>query len=341
MLEKVKKLCNVDGVSGFEKNASELALEMLTPLVDKAYIDKFGSVIGYKYSKNPNAKTVMLDAHIDQIGFMVTAITDEGFLRFTSVGGVDPRMLLATDVLVLGTEPLRGVICSTPPHVTADFSKSVPVSEMTIDIGFQSKERAMEFVKIGTPIIYADEAYQISSDSITSKALDDRAAIGSILHTLEKLKDVDTPLNIVAVFSGTEEVGGPGSQLATFAIKPDFAIAIDVTHAKTPDAPREGTFDMGKVIVCKGPNMHKKITEDIIRVAKAYDIAYDIEVEEGATGTNARHIQIVRDGVPVALLGIPLKYMHTQIETVKLSDITNVGELMYRYIQNYREENHA
>lgn len=338
MKDIIQKLCNAPGVSGFEKDASKVALELLNPLVDKAYIDKHGNVIGYKYSKNKNAKTIMLDAHIDQIGFIVKEITDDGYLRFATIGGVDPRMLLGTEVLVLAKTSLRGIISCMPPHLTTDRSKSTPVSEMLIDIGYQTKERALEFVKVGTPIIYADEAYQISKDSITSKALDDRAGIASILHTLELIKDCELDVNVVAIFSCTEEVSGVGSMVATFDINPDFAIVVDVTHAKTPDASSIGTFDMGQITIAKGPNLHKKLTNDLIMCAKAYDIPFSLEIEERGTGTNANHIQVLRSGIPVALLGIPLKYMHTQIETIKISDAILVSKLMAMYIKNYKED---
>lgn len=331
MESKLKKLCEVDGISGFEKNACNVVLEMLKPLVDEAYIDSFGNVVGYKYSKNKDAKTIMLDAHIDQIGFMVTQVTDEGFLRIASVGGVDPRMLLATDVLVLGTKTLKGVICSMPPHLSAGGNKSVPVNEMLIDVGY-SKEEVLKYVKVGTPIIYGDPMCNLSKSTITGKSLDDRAGVVAILHTLELLQDKDIDMNVVAVFSGSEEIGGAGSKVATFRVKPDLAIAIDVTFAKSPDTPQINV-KFGNVVITKGPNLQKQLTNDLIRVAKAYDVPYVIEVAPGGTGTNARHIQVVRGGVPVALLGIPLKYMHTQIETISLEDVKNSGKLMAKFIE--------
>lgn len=332
MKEKIIKMCEADGVSGFEKNASNVALEYLKPLVDECHVDPFGNVIGYKYSKNPDAKTIMLDAHIDQIGFMVTEITKEGFLRFTSVGGVDPRMLLATDVLVLAkTGTLNGIISSMPPHLGAGGAKSVPVPEMMIDIGF-NKEQAEKLVKVGTPIIYGDKMMSLSEDTITGKTLDDRCCVGSILHTMELLKDKELDMNVAVVFSGTEEVGGPGSPIATYKIKPDMAIAIDVTFAKSPDTPQI-TTKMGTVTITRGPNCQKKLTEDLIRTAKAYDVPYVIDVAPGGTGTNARHIQTVAAGVPVALIGVPLKYMHTQIETISMKDVLNAGKLMAKFIE--------
>ena len=335
ILETLIKLCDIDGISGYEKNASTIAKSLLEPLVDECYIDKFGSVIGKKQCQNPNAKTIMLDAHIDQIGFVVSDITKDGFIKFHQVGGVDPRMLLSLDVFVLGKEKLRGVVSCKPPHLVTDFKKAVPISEMAIDIGM-TRERGLEFIKIGDPIIFAESVYSISKDSVTGKCLDDRAGVMSILHALEQLKDKELDVNILVVFSGTEETGGLGSTIATYDLRPDFAIAVDVTHGKTPDAPPPRTCEMGKIYIGKGPNLHKKLTDNLIKTAKAYDIPFGLEVMEGATGTNAWHIQVSREGIPVSLISFPLKYMHTPIETIKIADLKNTGNLIYRFIKDFR-----
>lgn len=338
MNEIIKKLCNADGVSGFEFHAAEVALDLIKPYIDHGYIDQFGNVIAYKYSKKQNAKTIMLDAHIDQIGFLVTEITDEGFLRFTNVGGIDSRLLLGADVLVIGKEKvLNGVIATVSPHLMDRTGKATLIPEMLIDIGYSSKAKSEEYVKVGSRIIFGDDLCNLTPDTITGKSLDDRACVASIIHTFELLKDTDVDLNVVAVFSGCEEVGGPGASIATWAVRPDMAIAIDVTHAHTPDANPLQTVSIDDITVTRGPNLHKKMTNDLITVGKAYDIPVVVQVAERMTGTNARHIQVVREGVPVALIGLPLKYMHTQVETIKLSSVKAIGKLMYQYIRHYRE----
>ncbi len=340
MKEIIEKLCNVEGVSGFEKEASLVAKELIEAYVDDVHVDAFGNVIGIKKSKNKNAKTIMLDAHIDQIGFMVTNITDEGFLKFTSVGGIDPRMLLSIDVFVHGKQKVRGVISCLPPHLNTASNNVPAIQEMAIDIGF-CKEKAQEIAPVGTIVTFAEEVYSISSSTITGKCLDDRAGVASIIHALELLKDENVDLNVVTCFSTNEEVHGTGAIIKTYEIKPDFAIAVDVTHAKTPDAPANRTFEMGKLCIALGPNLHPKLSKDLIKTCKANDIPHQIEVCEGHTGTNAWYIQVSRSGVPVSLISFPLKYMHTPIETVKISDITNTGKLIAEYIKDYREEKNA
>ncbi len=338
MKEIIEKLCAADGISGFEQNASTVALGLIKPYIDEGHIDSFGNVIAYKYSKNKDAKTIMLDAHIDQIGFLVTEITKEGFLRFVNVGGVDPRILIGTPVLVMGREgTVNGVITTISPHLFRTLGgKAAELKNMFIDIGYSSKEEAERYVRVGSRVIFDGEATSLTPDILVSKSLDDRACVASIIHTFELLKDLDVDLNVVAVFSGSEEIGGPGAMLATYKVRPDMAIAIDVTHAATPDSNPLQTVPFSDITLTRGPNLHKKLTDELLRVAKAYDISVTINVAERMTGTNARHIQVVRGGVPVALIGLPLKYMHTQVETVKISTVKSIGTLMAEYIKAYR-----
>ncbi len=338
MKEIIDKLCSAHGVSGYEQNASAVALDLIKPYIDDGYIDSFGNVIAYKRSKKEGAKTIMLDAHIDQIGFLITDITKEGFLKFTNIGGVDPRLLLGADVLVIGKgKVIDGVIATVSPHLMNKKGEAVQIKDMLIDIGYNSQEEAKKHVRIGSRVVYGGDCFNLTPDIIVSKCLDDRACVAAIIHTFELLKDSEVDMNVVAVFSGTEERGGPGASIATWAVRPDMAIAIDVTHAHTPDANPLHTISFNDISLTKGPNINKKMTDDLMRTAKAYDISVAIQVAERMTGTNARHIQVVRQGVPVALIGLPLKYMHTQVESIKLSSVKSIGKLMYEYIRAYKD----
>ncbi|MGN1030169.1 MAG: M42 family peptidase, partial [Butyricicoccaceae bacterium] len=166
MKEILTQLCETDGVTGFEGNASALACELLKPYCDSVEIDSFGSVIGKIACPNPEAKTIALDAHIDQIGFVVTDVLDNGFVRFASVGGVDPRMLLGAEVMILEQKPVYGVIACMPPHLmkAGEQDKAVPIHKMVIDTGYQN---ARDHVSIGTPIVFAEDMCSLSKDSIT------------------------------------------------------------------------------------------------------------------------------------------------------------------------------
>lgn len=336
--EILKSLCETDGVSGFEKNACELAERLLAPCCDRVEIDAFNNVIGYRDCGIEGAKTLILDAHIDQIGFMVTEVLDGGFLRFTEVGGVDPRMLLGAEVTILAGTPYYGVISCLPPHLLSanEQDKAVPINEMVIDTGFLD---AKDKIKVGTPIVFAENLCALSSDSVTGKCLDDRAGFAAIVKAADKLKDEKLKVNVVYMASSQEEVGSLGAGVGTYRIRPEFGIAIDVSHAKTPDAPSDKTFEFGGgVMIGMGPNMHKGLTKTLVKTAKAEDIPYQIEVMEGHTGTNAWSMQVVRSGVAMAVLSIPLRYMHTPIETVKLCDVDAVSDLLAAFIKNFNGE---
>lgn len=331
MQEMIKKIANIPGVSGFEK---DFALELKNIMMDNAdevYIDNLYNVIALKKSRDINAKTVLLDAHIDQIGFIVTEILQGGFLSFTAIGGVDPRMLLGLEVDILSSGgKIRGIISLTPPHLISSdkADESILIKDMMIDTGLRNHN-----IQIGTPIIFADEVYNIDNSSITGKCLDDRVGCTLIIKLAQALKEIELPFNLVYMLSATEETGGAGARVGTYKINPEIAIVMDVTHGHTPDAPKDKTFEFGGgCMIGMGPNLDKALTNEFIKTAEVNDIKYGIEVMEGSTGTNAWAMQIVCSGVPVALLSIPLRYMHTPIETVKLSDMQATYDLIYKFL---------
>ncbi len=332
-IESLEKLCSLPAVTGFELNSSKALAEMLMPFVNKVDIDAFGTVTGILKCSIPNAKTVLLDAHFDQIGFIVTEVLDGGFLRFISVGGVDPRMLMGCEVTILTNNPISGVICSIPPHLSSeeDRKNAIPVHEMLIDTGLLDAK-----VPIGTPIIFSKPLISLSKDIVCSKCLDDRAGIQAILQALKQLNKYDLKVNVAVLFSAQEEITSLGAITGAFRLRPDIAIAVDVSHAHTPDAPSGETFEFGGgTMIGVGPNMNTHLTKSLIRLARAEDIPYQLEVMEGSTGTNAWNIQISTCGTAQALLSIPLKYMHTPIETVKLCDIDATANLIAAFLNNF------
>lgn len=336
LVQTLSDLCQVPAVTGFERAGAEAVVSLLAPLVDEVRIDKVGSVIGVRRCGRENARTVLLDAHLDQIGFVVTEVLDGGFLRFAPVGGIDPRMLLGGEVDILTDEPLYGVISCTPPHLLkpGEEDKAVPIHEMLIDTGLlDAKTR----VKVGTPIVFRQKMLQLSGDSITGKCLDDRAGVVSILYALEKLKETALAVDLAVLISVQEETSSLGAIAGGYALRPDYAIAVDVTHAKSPDAPDEFEYG-GGVAIGLGPNLNTALSKALIRTAKAEGMDYQLEVMEGFTGTNAWDLQIAGTGAATALLSIPLRYMHTPIETIKLSDLESVGDLIYHFLRTFDGE---
>ena len=236
------KLCDMPGPAGFESPVSEVAQQLLEPYMDEIYIDVMGNVIGVKKCGKEGAKKLLFDAHIDEIGLIVTAV-DEGFLKFSKLGGLDARTLPASPIKILTVLPIFGVICALPPHILKDedTKKTIKIEDMVIDIGF-SKEDAEKLVSIGTPAVLGISAEKFGDDQIRGKSLDDRAGFAAILWALELLKDEKLDVDLYVMASVQEEVGLRGATAGAFAIKPDYCAVVDVTYAKVPDTkPHEAT----------------------------------------------------------------------------------------------------
>lgn len=338
LADTLKKLCKCHAVAGREQQTAEAVAELLRPWCDDVSIDPFGSIVGVRRCGREGAKTVLLDAHLDQIGFVVTEVLEGGFVRFAAVGGVDPRMLLGCEVTILADEPLYGVIACKPPHLMAagERDKAVEIADMLIDTGLRD---AHGLVSAGMAVVFRQEAVQLEKNSLTSKSLDDRAGVAAILSALEKLKDMPLSVDLAVLFSAQEEVTALGAMTSAYRLRPDYAVAVDVSHAKTPDAPAGQTFEFGGgVMIGMGPNMNTALSKALIRTARMEDIAHQVEVMEGDTGTNAWSMQIAAYGAAQAILSIPLRYMHTPIETVRLADIDSVARLLYHFLRNFDGE---
>lgn len=335
----LEALCSVGAPSGFEEPAAKLATELLRPLVDEVYTDRLGNVIGVRRCGNPGAKKLLLDAHLDEIGLIVIGIED-GFLRFRAIGGVDPRMLPDRELTVLADPPLFGVVSCLAPHVQkpGDSDKSVAIEDLLVDIGM-SQEEAVKAVPIGTPIVYRGSCFALGDAFMCGKAMDDRSCFVTILRAAELLKEKELDVDLYIMGSTREEVGGAGAKVGTFAINPDWCVAVDVTHGKTPDAPKDRAHEvLGGPAIGTGPNMTRALTERMVSKAKANEIPYQIDVMAGHSGTNGWGMQISREGVPTAVLSLPLKYMHTPIEVLALEDMESVAKLLAAFTEDLGKE---
>jgi endoglucanase len=332
MWDNLETLSNAMGVSGYESEASEIAAEYLKPFVDDVWIDKLGNVIGVK-TVDPNAETLLLDAHLDEIGIMITGQSDEhlpnGFLKFITLGGIDPRMLMAREFKL--STGHYGVIACLPPHVQAkdDSDKCVPADELFLDTGLDDAS----VIPVGTVGVFAADAYNAGQNFIVGKALDDRACFMVILRALELVKKLK--VNIVVVGSVQEEVGGRGAKIAGYAIAPDYCVAVDVTHGYTPDAPKDRTYKVGGgPCIGVGPNMSKSLSDKLKKIAVRKEIPYQIEVMGADTRTNGWIYNTIRDGIPTAELYLPLKYMHSPVEMIHKEDFENTAKLLAAFIDN-------
>lgn len=332
-------LCSQSAPSGFEHAAVQTAMELLRPLMDEVSVDRMGNLVGVRRCGKENAPRLLLDAHLDEIGLMVTGI-EEGFLRFSSIGGVDPRMLPNRELTILTEPPLFGVVACLPPHVqkSGDTDKALPLSELLIDIGM-TQEQAERTVPVGTPITYREGCFSLGNAHMCGKSLDDRACFVTLLRAAELLLEKELDVDLYLLGSTREEIGGAGAATGAFGIRPDYCVAVDVTFGKTPDGPKSHALELGKgPAIGIGPNMTTWMTRRMIAKADAQVISWQPEVMSGSTGTNGWYLQVSREGVATSVVSLPLKYMHTPIEVVALEDIEAVAALLCAFVENLGKE---
>lgn len=331
--ELIFDLCSVPSPSGAESAVSELISRRLSPYVDEIRSDIIGNLIAVKRCGQEGAPRLMLDAHMDEIGLIVTG-HNKGFLRFASIGGVDPRMLPAREITVLSDPPMFGVIDTLPPHALKkdEMDSSIEADKLYIDVGLSEGE-AERLAPLGTPCVFAGECTMLGSSRITGKALDDRACVAILIKVMERLMTRSPALDIYVLISTQEEVGLRGAVTGTYSIAPDMAVVVDVTHAATPDSKKGETMDMMKgAAIGAGPNMNRHMTDELFRVARERGIPCQTEVISGDSGTNGWVIQTSRQGVATALVSLPIRYMHTPVETMALEDAEAAVELLTEYI---------
>lgn len=331
-LEKtIMSLADRDGVSGDEKAAAELALTYLKEYTDDCFI-KNNNVIGRLGTKGGKPH-VLVDAHIDRIGMVVTYITEDGFLKVSNCGGLDRRLLFAQQVTVLGKKPVTGIICSMPPHLEKDESKVPEMEDICIDIGM-TKAQAEQAVSLGDKIVFSAHCQKMLGDKITGAALDDRSGVVAVLRALELVKDDNLQCEVTVLFSAQEEVGERGAKIAAYEINPDVAIAVDVSFALTADDKEEKCGKMGKgCMIGFSPVLDRELSEKMKELAEKNSLPYQVEVMAGETGTNADRFSVNKVGAKAVTLSIPLKYMHTPVEVISLSDVENTARLIAAYLK--------
>lgn len=309
--------------------ATAIAFDEIKKYAPSAYRDALGNIIAPVRKPNDGEANILLEAHIDEIGFVVTHIDKDGFLRVGKVGGPDLRVLLGHEVTVFGKETLFGVFCCRPPHLSSreDYKKVPELDELAIDIGFDH-ETAEKKVKPGDYITLRQTPAELKNGMVTGKALDNRAGVLCVLRCLE-LCAKNAKCGLSAALTLSEELGCRGAVTAAFAAKPTHAVVVDVSFGLTPDAPKEKCGEMGKgPMIGVSPVLSRDVTAMLFELAKERSIPYQTEVMGGETGTNADSVSISREGVATGLVSVPLRYMHTAAETVAAEDIESTAQLM-------------
>lgn len=337
--ETIIDLCGLSAPSGFEERAFSRIKELLKPFVDEIKTDAMGNLIAVKKCGKDKAKKLMFNAHMDEIGMIVTGF-EKGFLRFSNLGGIDPRMLPAREIKVLTNPPVFGVIDTMPPHTLSaeEMDKAIDQNKLFIDIGM-SDEEAKKRVPLGTSAVFAGGVDELCENIICGKALDDRACVSIVIKTMEALSEKELNVDIYCLISTQEEIGSRGAICGTYGINPDYAVVIDVTHAATPDSKKGETLDMrGGAAIGVGPNMNRGITNALIALAEEKNIPYQLEIMSGSSGTDGWVIQVCREGVSTAVVSLPLKYMHSPVETMDVSDAEAIVSLLTEFAYKLSEE---
>lgn len=336
----LRDLTQASGVSGYEDEVREIVRHAFEPYVDSVRSDALGNLIAYKGGAQGDKprRAIMLSAHMDEIGLMVSGF-EGSYLRFVRVGGVDYRTIVGQEVLVHGARPLPGIVASHPPHVTPaeERSKAIPVEQMFIDVGL-SAERLQELVKVGDLITLRRDMIELQEGYAAGKAFDDRAGVVALVRCVELLHSMRPEWDVYAVASTQEEVGLRGATVSVYGVAPDIAVAVDVGFGMQQGLSEAEAISMdGGPALAKGPTFHPVMFEGLKRVAEANEIPCQIEVLASGGGTDAWALQVSREGVPTALLSLPLRYMHTTVETVCLRDIDRTGRLLALFIAKLDE----
>jgi putative aminopeptidase FrvX len=325
------KLLRAGAPSGYEGPAAEIWREAAS--FAELSFDGIGSSIARVGEASPLLAVV---GHIDEIGLVITHVDEKGFLWFAPVGGWDPQVLVGQRVQVRGKSGLvAGVVGRKPIHLLeADQRKKVvELKSMHIDVGAGDREEAEELVRVGDPVVIATEPMPVAGDRLVSRAMDNRIGAYVALESLRRCAEGDGPGgSFAAVAAVQEEIGLFGARTAAFEIRPDIAIAVDVTHAT--DAPGVDEKEIGShpfgsgPAIGRGSTLSPKVFELLVETAEAEGIDYSISASGRGTSTDADVLQISRSGIPTGLVSIPLRYMHSPVEMVDLRDVEAAVELL-------------
>ncbi len=334
----LESLLTTPSPSGFEEDIQSIVRKRLKGVAKEISTDVHGNVIG---TLNPKGSVrVMLAGHCDQIGFMVTHIDKQGFIYFDRIGGIDPTVVPGSKLVILtDSGPVDAVIGYKPVHLvpSSERGKKMELSKLWIDIGAADGKEARKIVSVGDPIVYQPSVTRLGKNSIVGAGLDDRVGVYVVVEAFRivaaKVKNLKSfPVALSVVSTVQEEIGLRGARTSSFGVDPDIGIAVDVTHATDnpgAEVKRVGEIDLGKgPTIARGANINNVLEKKLRAVAKKKKLPIQRLSAPNATGTDANAIQVNRAGVAAALIGLPNRYMHTQVEMVDLRDLDTAANLI-------------
>lgn len=333
----LKKLTELFYIKDDEKAANIICKELSKYCESK--IDKNGNIIGELGCKTAQ-KHIMFEAHIDQIGLIVTNVLDNGFVKIAPCGGINPKILPGSLVKIYGKEVFTGIICSNPPHLSSEKENKYPkIEELYVDTAL-STEEAQDKIPLYSFVGFAQKPTTLLNNRVAAPAIDNRASVASLLACAKKLAKEELTCKVSFVFSVSEETTGAGAKTASFEVFPQEAIVVDVSFATQPHVPHENKGILGAgPMIGFAPSLSKETSQKLVKIAKKNNIPYQHEVMSGKTGTNADSVAITKTGIKTGLVSIPIRNMHSAVELVDISDIKNTAKLLALYTKTFENTN--
>jgi tetrahedral aminopeptidase len=339
----LERLCNSFGVSGFEEPVRAEIAELIGPLVDELRVDTLGNLIALRHGRS--GFKLLLDAHMDEIGFLVQHIDERGFIYFAPIGGWDPRLLPSQLLTILNRAGRRieGVVGSRPPHILQPEERKqvIPLEELFLDVGATSRQEAVDElgIAIGDPMVLHYPCRRLGRETVAAKALDDRAGCAVLVRTLEALRGIELEATLVAAFVVAEERGLIGARTAAYQIEPDLAIALEGTAAAdmpgVPPTRQPSSLGRGPAITIADRNFiaPRRLVQALEATAERAGLPYQIKVPFfGATDAGAIHQS--RGGVLTGVVSVPCRYIHSPFSTCRLSDFDQTWQLLSAFCQS-------
>ena len=333
----LERLSNISSPAGQEWSACDILKLIFSEYCDEVQVDSFFNVSGYRKGCGQKPRKIAVMAHVDEIGMMVVSIDKNGFLYFSAVGGIDPSVLLAQEVVIHGKKDIFGVIGAKPPHLLGEEerNKTLDIKNLCIDTGFTC-DKIKELVSIGDYITFRPAFASLHNSRVYGKALDNRAGVAALIEAMRMCADEKHEDDIYFIATSQEEFHMAGANKVLYDLCPDIAVILDACHGDIDDEAQEDFFPLGRgPAIGVGPVLDKNLSRFLIDLCKEHAIPFQIDVEHYDTGTEAWTSQVSRDGIPTCLISVPVRYMHTPCETMDLNDLSNTARLVYNFISKF------
>lgn len=328
----LKRLCNATGPSGYEGEARDIIKQEIAPYVDEVIVTRMGNIIAHKKG---TGKKVVIDAHMDEVGFIITGYNEDGTLKFSALGGINSKVI-PSKVVYIGDKKIVGVIGLKPIHLQSaeERTKNIKYSDCCIDMGAKSKDEAKKLVPLGEYAVFTTEFQEFGNGLIKGKAFDDRVGCKVLIEILKENYECD----LYGVFNVQEEVGERGAFTSAYKIQPDIGIALEGTIcADMPNIPKH----LQATTVGKGPAIsimdrtslfNRDMIDEMVNVAEKNNIPYQFR-RAMAGGNDAGAIHMSGEGAKVATVSVPCRYIHSSVSVCSLKDIENAEKLLKEYLK--------